>query len=256
MQGLYSDPKRGPSSAGARRESPSKVFGMMTPRGNHFYIDDNEENEHIRLRTRSGVQIVLNDTDGFIYMISKKGNSYFELSDDGIDMYSTKGVNIHSTNGYNFHTDTDYSMHIGGNFKVFVEGDYQVSTVGNFDSLVGKDKKEDIGGAYHSTIQKDRNISIEGSDNLSVLGMSTTQTNTIFTVQAGNLILLQGANVLINPPSAVPEPGQPAEAKGPTPADAPEVQLSEGYPSTTRKTISARMPTHEPSTVHPKAGPS
>ncbi|CAM6053899.1 unnamed protein product [Sphagnum tenellum] len=53
-QGLYTDIERGPSSSGARRESPSMVFGFLTPDGNQVYADDNPVNEFIRLRTRTG----------------------------------------------------------------------------------------------------------------------------------------------------------------------------------------------------------
>ena len=80
VQGLYTDPERGPATTGARRESPSKVFGFLTPRGNTIHIDDNEENEFIRFRTRSGVQILIHETTGYIYMISKEGNSWMEIS--------------------------------------------------------------------------------------------------------------------------------------------------------------------------------
>src|SRR5690606_13315816 len=103
--GLYKDPQRGPASSGARRESPSKVFGFLTPDGSQIYADDLECNQFIRLRTKSGVQVLIHETDGYVYMNSKRGNSWLQISDDGIDMYSTKGVNVHSTGGYDFHTD-------------------------------------------------------------------------------------------------------------------------------------------------------
>jgi hypothetical protein len=110
-QGLYTDPERGPATTGARRESPSKVFGFSTPRGNNIHIDDDEENEFIRLRTRSGVQILIHETTGYIYMISKKGHSWFELSDEGIDMYTKRSISMRAEENINLHADGSIVNH-------------------------------------------------------------------------------------------------------------------------------------------------
>lgn len=111
-QGLYTDPERGPATTSARREAPSKVFGFSTPRGNNIHIDEDPENEFIRLRTRSGVQILIHETTGYIYMISKEGNSWMEISDDGIDMYSKKSISMRAEQNINIHADG--SVLVGG----------------------------------------------------------------------------------------------------------------------------------------------
>jgi hypothetical protein len=119
-QGLIDDEKRGASSTSARRDAPSRVFGFLTPRGNSIHIDDGElpntgpesdsnqpVNEFIRLRTRSGVGITIHETDGFIYMTSKSGKSYLEISDDGINLYSEQAVSLRTTADYNIHSNGD-----------------------------------------------------------------------------------------------------------------------------------------------------
>lgn len=250
-QGLYTDVQRGPASGGARRESPSKVFGLLSPRGNHMYIDDYECNELIRLRTRSGVQILLHETDGYVYMVSKKGNSWLQISDDGIDFYSTKGVNIRSQSGYNFHTDKDYNLHIGGNFNVFCEGDMKWSTKGNADMLVGKDRKEDIGGMSSSEIKKNRTIKIGGTDNTDIQGSGSYKSGSQLTMQGGSLIAMKAPSITQNNPEPAQEPDKNTAAEGPKPEKVPDRKLQESYPEDKRDSIVARMPTHEPFDQHP-----
>lgn len=114
QQGLFTDPERGPATTGARRESPSKVFGLLSPRGNSIHIDDLEENEFIRLRTRSGVQILIHETTGYIYFISKKGDSWMEISDEGIDMYTKRSINMRAEENINLHADINLLKHGGG----------------------------------------------------------------------------------------------------------------------------------------------
>lgn len=113
-QGLYADPERGPATTGARRETPSKVFGMLSPRGNTIHIDDDEDNEFIRLRTRSGVQLVIHETTGYIYMISKEGNSWLEISDEGIDMYSKRSISMRAEENINIHADQNVMVYSSG----------------------------------------------------------------------------------------------------------------------------------------------
>lgn len=250
MQGLYTDPQRGPASSGARRESPSKVFGFLTPDGSQIYADDLECNQFIRLRTKSGVQLLIHETDGYIYMNSKRGNSWLQISDDGIDMYSTKGVNLHSTGGYNFHTDKDYNLHIGGNFNVFTEGDFKVSTAGNVDMLAGKDMRQDVGGAFHSTIKANRNVKIEGSDNLKITGNQSIHSDKVVTFSGGQLIVLKAPSITQNNSGDANQPEEPANAEGKEPSDTPDRELKETYPGDERKSITERMPTHEPFEQH------
>lgn len=113
-QGLYTDPERGPATTSARRESPSKVFGFSSPRGNNIHIDDDDENEFIRFRTRSGVQLLIHETTGYIYMISKKGNSWMEISDEGIDMYSKRSISLRAEENINLHADKNIIQNSGG----------------------------------------------------------------------------------------------------------------------------------------------
>ena len=151
-EGLYVDPERGPTDAGGRRESPSMIFGFKSPRGHQFYVDDglhatendtgwpgtgarkpldlkkpkiknneiekdSDANEYIRLRTRGGTQILVNDTTGYIYMNSKEGNSWLEISDEGIDVYTLKDLDIRVQENVNWRVDGDFNLEVKGKFN-------------------------------------------------------------------------------------------------------------------------------------------
>lgn len=99
-QGLDKDVVRGITSSGATREAPSNVTGILTKGQHQFVMDDGDkdgQNKLIRLRTTNGVQILLDDVSGHIYLITKNGNSWFELSNDGqVHIYGAKDINVHS----------------------------------------------------------------------------------------------------------------------------------------------------------------
>lgn len=99
-QGLDTDPYRGFSSSTSQRESPSRVYGTLTRAQQQFVMDDGDSdgnNRLIRLRTRNGAQLLLSDSCGFAYMISRDGATWLELGNDGqVHIYGAKNINLHS----------------------------------------------------------------------------------------------------------------------------------------------------------------
>ena len=146
-QGLVQDPVRGTTSSSARRESPSKVFGMSTPGrirgdsrtvnigvdngpiktdrnpGHSFVMDDGAENgtnQLTRLRTASGHQILMHDTEGVVYIANGSGNAYIEMQKNGrIDVYSgVGGINLRTEGDMNFHSDLNMNFHANGQVRM------------------------------------------------------------------------------------------------------------------------------------------
>ena len=116
-QGLTQDFQRGSASSSARRESPSQVFGMLSPQANQMYIDDNPDNSFIRFRTRNGTQVLLNDTTGYVYINSGLGNSWVEISDSGVNVFSSEPISFHGTD-INFQADNNINIAAGANVNV------------------------------------------------------------------------------------------------------------------------------------------
>jgi len=131
-QGLIKDPIRGITTSSARRESPSQVFGILTPgpdnrnlntgkvdgvnrRGGHsFVMDDNMDQRHIRLRTALGNQILMDDTNGLIYIINRDGTAWVELDESGsINVYGNKNLNIRAKEDVNIRADRALNLEGG-----------------------------------------------------------------------------------------------------------------------------------------------
>ena len=56
-------------------------------------MDDAQNNSNIRLRTGGGTQILMDDTTGSIYVITKNGKAWFELDKNGnINFFSVKAL--------------------------------------------------------------------------------------------------------------------------------------------------------------------
>ena len=150
-QGLSADDTRGNTSSSARRESPSQVFGISTPgrknldttkrqvgakdsgatdhvvrkSGHTFVMDDgdvNGDNQLTRIRTASGHQILMHDTEGTVYIANGSGKAFIEMERDGtISVFSDAGMNLRTKQDFNLHSDTNINFHARGSLNFTAE---------------------------------------------------------------------------------------------------------------------------------------
>lgn len=124
-QGLDQDTIRGTSDSSARRTSPNhSVYGLLTPGGSQMVFDDDEDNKFIRLRTQHGVQILLNDNTGEIYMITSQGENWFSMTADGsISVYASKDITMRTEQSFNVRADLDFNIEAGRNINMKARGE-------------------------------------------------------------------------------------------------------------------------------------
>jgi hypothetical protein len=138
-QGLQEDLMRGHSQSSARRESPSKVFGISTLGGHTLVLDDGDSegiSKNIRIKTRGGAQILMDDTTGTVFINNHLASAYIEMDPDGrIDIYSQKEISVHTEGDYNVHAEGFINMQadLGVNIKSTGEGIKLQSTVGDIN---------------------------------------------------------------------------------------------------------------------------
>ena len=224
-QGLLLDDIRGVTSSSARREQPSMVFGISTPGpldptgpkgaigygdksrqtpisrlgGSSFVMDDGDidgNNELIRLRTRTGHQLLMHNTADLIYLGNSKGTAWLEFSSDGkIDIYAADSVSIHTQADFNLKADRDFNLHAGRNFNIVADqninlhassslsseaGTILTHTLGNYTLTAGKNLSMSANGAIATTstgrisIESVReSVSIEAQNAVSIYSTST-----------------------------------------------------------------------------------
>ena len=142
LEGLIQDQIRGTTTSSARRETPSQVFGWNTPgrirtdsepkniglngapvkvdreTGHSFVMDDGATdgtNQLTRLRTASGHQLLMHDTEGVVYLANGSGKAFIEMDRDGtISVYSDGGINMRSGRDFNVHSDMNINFHAKG----------------------------------------------------------------------------------------------------------------------------------------------
>ena len=122
-------------------------------------LRDRPHNELIRLRTRTGHQILMHNSEDLIYIGNSRGTTWIEITSDGkIDIFSTDSVNLHTKQDLNFFVDRDFNLEIGRNFNIKVEEELHLES--KFEKrIINKTQdinvKGDVKKIYESIYQRE-----------------------------------------------------------------------------------------------------
>lgn len=106
-------------------------------------------NELIRLRTRTGHQILMHNSEDLIYIGNAKGTTWIELTSNGkVDIYAEDSVSIHTKNDLNIRADRDVNIEAGRNMNL--KGFAKFHAEGNaVETVATADTKITSGGTSH-----------------------------------------------------------------------------------------------------------
>lgn len=311
-QGLLTDTVRGVTSSSARRKLPKNAtfvnatFGISTPGpidkdgrkgrtgtddnpvqspisrlgGSTFVMDDGDENgnnELVRIRTRTGHQILLHNSQDLIYIANAPGTAWIEMTSNGkIDIYAADSVSIHSEVDFNFRADRDINLEAGRNINVAAGGNWQVDTTGDFivnasrNGILSFDSKLDIHASGDIKFESANNLHIKSTilyetaskDVHIVAGTSVYQTaSTNINLKATGNIVQSAAIISTNSIPAVS--GTKAESAEiatsldtqELPATSVEKGWGDLYKGKNIQSIMNRVPMHEPWSQHESVNP-
>ena len=85
-------------------------------------------NELFRIRTRTGHQILMHNTEDLIYIGNAKGSTWIEMTSNGkIDIYAQDSVSVHTSNDLNITADRDIIMSAGRNICLKAGNDGRIT---------------------------------------------------------------------------------------------------------------------------------
>jgi hypothetical protein len=235
--------------------------------------------EYFRVRTRTGHQVLLHNSEDLIYIGNSRGTAWIELTSNGkIDIYSQDSISIHTENDLNIRADRDINLEAGRNINFRTEtGRWHADIATDLEFYVGNDAKITIGN--NLDLRVDANTKITTTSNYDLKVGSDHKITTVgnFDVRTGgNNKLTAGGNTDIKTggnhtesasridmnsfPAATAEEAEEAEVL--KPLDLREnlkTSKSQGwekkYQDGTIQSIMKRIPMHEPWALHENLAP-
>lgn len=90
------------------------------------------QNELIRLKTRSGAQLLLHNSENLVYITNNDGTAWIEFTADGkIDIYAKDSISIHTENDFNLRSERDINLEAGRNLNIKATGQNSSSNLIN-----------------------------------------------------------------------------------------------------------------------------
>ena len=221
------------------------------------------QNELLRLRTRTGHQILMNNSEDLIYIGNARGTTWIEMTSDGkIDIYAHDSVSISTDNDLNINAERDINMEAGRNVNIKAAGRYtsggetgrvQIESKNNFNLHVGKDSKITVGQNQHIKVKANQYIDTTGN-----LHIKTEQDNRLTSTSGNTFINSKKEHretaffVHMNGPVA-PVASPASEVEILTVNTLPKVKP--GGQISSFESILARSPQHEPWPHHENMDP-
>jgi hypothetical protein len=235
--------------------------------------------ESFRIRTRTGHQILLHNSEDLIYIGNARGTTWIELTSNGkIDVFAQDSISVHTENDLNIFADRDINLQSGRNFNIKSGGRFHVDAAQNveiiagaagfisintdFDLLTGGANKFTSGAATDIRSGANANITAAAESNI------RSGTNTNLSSGANSNIRSVGQHIeqatqihMNGPDAATATAAEPATAATPLKThENPKTNVSAGwsklYQSGVVNSIMKRMPMHEPWLLHENQLPS
>ena len=173
-------------------------------------------NELFRIRTRTGHQILLHNSEDLIYIANANGTAWIEMTANGkIDFYAEDSVSVHSKGDFNFKADRDFNLQADRNINLKANTINQESTTNN--------------------------VLVTDAQTVEVTGAQTITTGNTDHYSAGNINLDVGGLINLSSGIAVATPVAPLAAWS--------------LPGEETSSIMKRVPQHEPWSHHENLDP-
>ena len=100
-------------------------------------------NELVRIRTRTGHQILFHNSEDLIYIGNSRGTTWIELTSNGkIDIYAKDSISVHSENDINFTAKRDINFHaVEGNINLTAKMNFNCYADMNYEIKANGDGK-------------------------------------------------------------------------------------------------------------------
>lgn len=178
-------------------------------------------NEYFRIRTRTGHQLLMHNSEDIIYIGNAKGTTWIELTANGkIDIHAEDSISIHTKNDLNIRADRDINLEAGRNVNIKATAEYQaplklyetknifdatgfesgrvyIESVQNMDLLIGRNGKihvrndEGIQGNFDVKVMGNMRVSVQDKD----IAPSHTNVKDAYSVNAEQPQAVKGLHI-------------------------------------------------------------
>jgi len=162
------------------------------------------QDESFRIRTRTGHQILLHNSEDVVYITNSRGTAWIELTSNGkIDIYAQDSVSIRTEQDFNFVAERDFNVHAGRSINFHSGSSFNVQALNDINASTETNMIFSANNSMSLKSIDKMNINSDNSMDLKteILKINSTSTDfltagRILVTATGNLELKSGGSSL------------------------------------------------------------
>ncbi len=244
-------------------EGPVEYVDTQDPKETRKGQNNIPYNEYFRIRTRTGHQILMHNSEDLIYIGNAKGTTWIELTANGkIDIYAQDSISVHTENDINFRADRDINFEAGRNINLRTEkGRLHADVNGNLEFAVAAETLITTTGNLNIKTTAANKITSGQTTDILGAGAVRVTSGEKLSIGAGTMVL-QANTIDMNGPPA--ETAQTAASTSPlslhqnllTSSTADWNNKNRYQVKPNLDSIMKRVPMHEPWALHENFTPA
>lgn len=218
--------------------------------------------EYFRVRTRTGHQLLMHNSEDLIYIGNARGTAWIEMTSNGkIDIYAADSISIHTQNDLNIRADRDINFEAGRNINMHTDtGKWHVEIATDMEFLINKDTKLTVGANLDILVGAKTKLSTNTDLDIAAGGETKISSTADMSLGSGGEQKINGTKINLNGPNNA-EPAAVADFVKPYDLhDNPATSTTAGwetkkYQSGVVQSFMKRIPMHEPWALHENQAP-
>lgn len=244
-------------------EGPVKYIDVLNAKAGEKGQRDIPYNEYFRVRTRTGHQLLMHNSEDLIYIGNAKGTTWIELTSNGkIDIYAADSVSIHTEADFNFFADRDVNIEAGRNINMKTNsGRLHAEIATDLEVLVNADTKITVGSDFNLLVGADTKLSTKGNFSIAADGDNKFSAGGDTSIGSGGVHKETAGTIFMNDSAGNASPADLADFVKPLELhDNPVTSVTKEWASTkyqagSTTSIMKRIPMHEPWALHENQAP-
>jgi hypothetical protein len=246
-----------------QRKTPASEGPML-----YADLDNNEKgdpsvlaSEYFRIRTRTGHQILLHNSEDLIYIANARGTAWIELTSNGkIDIFAEDSISVHTQQDLNIRAARDINLEAGRNINMRTEsGKWHVEIATDMEFLVNADAKLTVGANLDILVGAKTKISTNNDLDIASGAETKISSTSDINLGSGAEVKLNGTKINFNGPNNA-ETAEAADFVKPydlrdNPATSTAAGWDKRYQAGIVKSFMKRIPMHEPWALHEHRAP-
>jgi hypothetical protein len=246
-------------------EGPVKYIDLLDP-ANQKKGDTGSAtipaSEYFRVRTRTGHQILMHNSEDLIYIANARGTAWIELTSNGkIDIYAEDSISVHTQQDLNIRAARDINLEAGRNINMRTEsGKWHVEIATDMEFLINNDSKLTVGNNLDILVGAKTKISTNNDLDIASGAETKISSTADINLGSGAEVKVNGTKIFLNGPTNA-ETAEAADFVRPYDlrdnlATSTAAGWDKRYQAGIVKSFMKRIPMHEPWALHEHRAPA